>query len=168
VHKKLESVVNNQASMITIVKLNEQRQEKIRYQGEILERTPEQVVVQAYWTNPGLDLGYTHFDLGDRFIEYYYTRRWFNIFDIADKNGFRKGWYCNVAEPASIYADHIEQVDLLLDVWVDTKGRIQVLDEDEFKKAHMLSAEQRRGAQEGLQALLKLVEECQEAFSSLR
>ena len=153
--------------MITIVKQNPQGEVKIQYQGEVVEHTSQGVVVQASWTLPARNLGYAVFEPGDRFTEYYYTDRWFNIFDIVSASGMRKGWYCNVAEPACIYDDHIEQIDLLLDVWVDPKGTALILDEEEFAADTMLNAEQRKGAQQGLQAILHMLAARQEVFSSL-
>jgi uncharacterized protein len=151
--------------MITVVKLNALGEVKITYDGEVIERLADGVVIQAYWTLAARDLGYTRFEPGDRFIEYYYARRWYNIFDIARADGTRKGWYCNVAEPATIYDDHIEQVDLLLDVWVDATGKPLILDEDEFASDTTLSEEQREGAQEGLHNLLEMIAAQQEPFS---
>jgi protein associated with RNAse G/E len=151
--------------MITVVKLNALGQVKITYAGVVIEQLADGVVIQAYWTLAARDLGYTRFEPGDRFIEYYYTKRWYNIFDIASADGTRKGWYCNVAEPATIYDDHIEQVDLLLDVWVDATGKPLILDEDEFASDMTLSEEQRNGAQEGLRDLLEMIAARQEPFS---
>ena len=134
--------------MITVVKLNARGEAKVQYQGEVIERLADGVVIEAYWTRAAMDLGYTRFEPGDRFIEYYYSKRWYNIFDIASADGTRKGWYCNVAEPAVIFNDHIEQVDLLLDVWVDPTGEPLILDEDEFATDTTLSDEQRKAAAE--------------------
>ena len=151
--------------MITIIKQDPQGMEKLRYQGEILKRLPTGVVIQAKWTLPPKYLGYTSFEPGDRFTEYYYSDRWFNIFDIAAVDGKRKGWYCNVAEPATIFDDRIEQIDLFLDLWVDPQGKPLVLDEDEFATTTTLTEEQRKGAREGLKALLQLLATRSEAFS---
>lgn len=116
--------------MITVVKLNPQGVPKIQYAGELSKRMPNGVVISALWAHPVKDLGYTRFEPGDHFTEYYFTDRWFNIFDIAAADGERKGWYCNMAQPATITDDCIEQIDLLLDVWVDPRGVPLVLDED--------------------------------------
>lgn len=151
--------------MITVVKQNPRGEPKIQYQGEILERLASGVIIQAYWSQTTKNLGYTTFEPGDRFIEYYYTNRWYNIFDIADANGVRKGWYCNVAEPAVLFDERIEQIDLLLDVWVSPLGAIRILDEDEFAADTMLTDEQRSGAKQGLQALLELIATKQDVFS---
>ena len=151
--------------MITVIKLNPLGEVKVQYEGEVVEGLSDGVIIQAYWRQPAKELGYTRFEPGDRFIEYYYTDRWFNIFDISAANGRRKGWYCNVAEPALIYDDHIEQVDLLLDVWVDPKGTPLVLDEDEFEADTTLNEEQRMGAWQGLQKLLQMIAARTEPFS---
>ena len=153
--------------MITVAKKDTQGHTKIQYKGEVLEHSAYGIVIQASWTLPTKDLGYTTFEPGDQFIEYYYTDRWFNIFDISSASGVHKGWYCNIAEPAGISDDHIEQVDLLLDVWVTPKGAIRILDEDEFAADTTLSDEQRTRARQGLQALLQLIAARQEMFSRL-
>ncbi|GHO89059.1 DUF402 domain-containing protein [Dictyobacter formicarum] len=153
--------------MITVIKLDPLGAEKIRYSGDVLKQSSREIVVQASWTMAERDLGYTRFEPGDRFVEYYYADRWFNIFDITHKDGRRKGWYCNIAEPARIRETCIKQVDLFLDVWVDVSGIPLLLDEDEFTMAAMLTTSQRQGARQGLQALLQMVENRQEVFSSL-
>jgi uncharacterized protein len=153
--------------MITVTKQDPRGRAITSYQGEIIRQTSDEIVLQAYWTRPAKDLGYTCFESGDCFIEYYYVKRWFNIFDIASPDGIRKGWYCNVAEPAKVYDDHIEQIDLILDVWVNPRGETLILDEDEFAADTMLSQEQRASAQNGLQALLAQVATRADAFASL-
>ena len=150
--------------MITVSKLNSLGEIKIQYQGEIVEHLSNGVVIQAYWKYPTKELGYTRFEPGDRFIEYYYTNRWFNIFDISTTDGKRKGWYCNVAEPALIHDDHIEQVDLLLDVWLDPGGGLLLLDEDEFEADTTLTDKQRKGARQGLHELLQMIATQAEPF----
>lgn len=153
--------------VMTVVKLDDQGQEKIRYTGLWHKDLPHGVVIQARWTLPARDLGYTRFELGDLFVEYYYDDRWFNVFMISSDAGVLKGWYCNIAEPAHIDGDLIEQVDLLLDVWVDASGEVLMLDEDEFAAAN-LSERQREGARQGLAHLLQIVEGRQEMFACLR
>ena len=153
--------------MITVVKLNPRVETKIQYQGEVIERLSHGLIIQAHWSYPTKNLGYVSFEPGDRFIEYYYTKRWYNIFDIASAQGVRKGWYCNIAEPAILFDNRIEQVDLLLDVWVSPTGETLILDEDEFAANTTLNAGQRKGAKQGLQDLLKMIADRQEAFSTL-
>lgn len=144
-------------AIITVNKLSTLGEIKIQYQGEILERSADSIIIEAFWKLPLKDLGYICFEPGDRFVEYYFTNRWFNIFDISSVNNERKGWYCNITEPAAIYGDQIKQKDLLLDVWVDPWGSPLVLDEDEFEADTTLDETQRQGAQKGLQELLQMI-----------
>ena len=153
-------------NMITVAKLNPQRETKIQYQGEVVEHLSNGVIIRAYWSQPTKKLGYVSFEPGDRFIEYYYTDRWYNIFDIANVQGVRKGWYCNIAEPAILFADRIEQVDLFLDVWVSPEGETLILDEAEFTADTTLSTQQRTGARQALQELLQMIADHKEAFST--
>ena len=99
---------------------------------------------------------------GDRFVETYYTDRWYNIFEIHDRDdGHFKGWYCNVGKPAVMESeDAISYVDLALDLWVTPVGFQTVLDEDEFA-ALDLDAETRRRAREALEELRRLFSENQ-------
>jgi predicted RNA-binding protein associated with RNAse of E/G family len=151
--------------MITVSKLNSLGETKIQYQGEIIEHLTSGVIILAYWKLPLKDFGYACFEPGDRFIEYYYTNRWFNIFDISTASGERKGWYCNIAEPAFIHDDQIKQIDLLLDVWVDPWGTPLLLDEDEFEADTTLNDQQRTCARQGLQDLLQMVATQTDPFS---
>jgi uncharacterized protein len=153
--------------MITVFKQDPRGAEKIHYQGEVVEWLVNGVVIAAEWTLPAKELGYTRFEPGDHFTEYYYSDRWFNIFDIGSADGRRKGWYCNIAQPAIIAEDTIEQIDLLLDVWVSPAGKPLLLDEDEFAADTMLSEEQREGARAGLHELLHLLATRQEVFAVL-
>src|SRR5258708_17604187 len=118
--------------MITVVKLDPLGKVKIQYQGDVIEHLADGVVVQAYWSQPTKELEYTRFEPGDNFREYYYTDRWFNIFDIASTAGIRKGWYFNIAEPAVFFFDHIEKGDLFLDLWVTPKRETMNLGWDEI------------------------------------
>ena len=144
-------------AMITVHKLNPLGEKTIQYQGEVLERLADEIIIQAYWNHLPKDLGYVCFEPGDRFIEYYYANRWFNIFEISDASNTRKGWYCNVAEPADIRENQILQKDLLLDVWVDPTGKPLILDEDEFEAEKLLDDRQRQCARQGLRDLLQII-----------
>jgi protein associated with RNAse G/E len=96
------------------------------------------------------------FKTGDRFVEYYYTDRWYNIFVIHDReDGTVKGWYCNIGKPAVIEDSIVSYVDLALDLWVSTDGTQAILDEDEFEQLK-ISDELRSKALDGLVELKNL------------
>jgi len=118
---------------IIVRKLNLYEEEKIRYQGRVLERTASAVVLEAFFSRERMELGYVTLKPGDRFVEYFYADRWYNVFVIYDvDNGRLKGWYCNVTRPAIIADGEVSAVDLALDLWIAPDGSVLVLDEDEF------------------------------------
>jgi hypothetical protein len=153
---------------ITVHKLNGRGESVVQYQAEVAERFANGVRLEARWTRPTLDLGYTRFEPGDRFVEWYFRDRWYNIFEIhmAETNAL-KGWYCNVAAPATIADDSIAARDLLLDLWVAADGATLVLDEDEFAADTTLDAAARAGAEAGLRELLEMVSARQPPFDAI-
>ena len=102
------------------------------YPGRELWRDEHAIVLRTGWNRAPLDLGFVVLEPGDRWTEYFFTDRWYNIFRICASDGRLKGWYCNITRPASISADEIAAEDLALDLWVAPDGEMQVLDEDEF------------------------------------
>ena len=117
----------------TIIKRDENGVETIRYQGEMLERVTNYVVVRAVFQMASKDRGYMLLRHGDIFTEWHYSDRWYNIFRISDPDtGVNKGWYCNLTRPAAIHDDSVAADDLRLDLFVAPTGTVILLDEDEF------------------------------------
>ena len=73
------------------------------YEGVLLSRDENSVTLEALFDRADMPFQDVVFRTGDRFVEYYYSDRWYNIFAIHDKDdGKVKGWYCNVGKPAVI------------------------------------------------------------------
>ena len=144
-------------SPITIIKRNVHGEETFRYTGVILQREPGMVVLEACFNRADLPFMGTVLRFGDRFVETYYTDRWYNIFEIHDLDDDRiKGWYCNVSRPAVLEEDdRLSYVDLALDLWVAPDGSQTVLDEDEFVLLE-LDVKTRRQAGAALEELRRL------------
>lgn len=103
------------------------------YEGLVLHRTENEVTIEALFNRDDLPFMDIVLKRNDRFVETFFTDRWYNIFRIYDcQTGVFKGTYCNIAKPAEITADFISYVDLALDLWVSTDGIQTVLDEDEL------------------------------------
>lgn len=119
---------------ITVKKLNLKQEVIIAYEGLVLERTPETIVLEARFSRETMDLGYTLMEHHDRFVEYFFADRWYNIFEIHSvHDDHLKGWYCNIGKPAAFGDKTIEQIDLALDVWINPDGSYQILDRAEFE-----------------------------------
>jgi predicted RNA-binding protein associated with RNAse of E/G family len=140
--------------MITVRKRDEHGQLAWEYTGQILERGENFVTFEARFNRPDTPFQGTILKHDDRFIETFYTDRWYNIFEIHDRDDDSlKGWYCNVGRPAVWDApDTISYEDLALDLWITPDGTQSVLDELEFEHAD-LDAPTRAHA---LQALAEL------------
>lgn len=138
---------------ITVSKRNEKGEETWRYQGKLLERGENYILLEAYFDRADTKIAGMLLAKGDRFVETYYTDRWYNIFEIHDReNDLLRGWYCNIGCPAKINGDRLSYVDLALDLLVFPDGRQVVLDEDDFAKLD-ISSEQRRKARTALSEL---------------
>jgi len=128
----------------------------VEYEGEELSRDEHAVKLEALFTREDMPFMDVVFKKGDRFVEYYYFDRWYNIFAIHDRDDGRlKGWYCNIGMPAVMEGDLVSYIDLALDLWVSADGRQTILDEDEFEMLD-LNNELRSEALQGLHDLLEL------------
>jgi hypothetical protein len=152
---------------ITVHKLNERGEEVWRYSGEVLEWTPTRVTLAARFDRGRIDVGGLILQRGDRFLETYYSDRWYNVFDVSDRLGRFKGWYCNVTRPARFEDGHVYAEDLALDLVVLPDGTSKVLDEEEYASL-ALSDDDRRQASQALESLQALVRERSGPFERLR
>jgi hypothetical protein len=138
---------------VTVIKLNHLKQETWRYSGKVLSRGPGWICIEAYFNREDLPFHGILLAKGDRFIEWYSSRCWYNIFEIHDRQDDHiKGWYCNVTLPAEIKEDQVSYADLALDLLIYPDGRQLALDEDEFL-ALKLDAITHSNAREALKRL---------------
>jgi predicted RNA-binding protein associated with RNAse of E/G family len=126
---------------ITLIKRNLKGEATWQYAGRLLRRLDPAgsgddggFLVEAFFNRADTPFLNTVLKRGDRFVELFYAGRWYNIFEIHDRDDDAiKGWYCNVGFPAVEEAEgRISYVDLALDLWVTPEGEQHVLDEDEF------------------------------------
>ncbi len=145
-------------SRIKVQKKNPAGDVTYQYEGDLVRRDENTIVLEALFDRRDMPFQDIVFKTGDRFVEFYYSDRWYNIFEIHDRDdGQIKGWYCNVGMPAVFEEGIVSYVDLALDLWVSSNGNQTVLDEDEFAQLG-LEEEVRAGAMLGLQELRLLFE----------
>jgi predicted RNA-binding protein associated with RNAse of E/G family len=138
---------------IRVLKKNPAGEVTYLYDGVLLRQQGNEAVVEALFTRDDFPFMDIVLKRNDRFVETYYTDKWFNVFEIYDRDDDHfKGYYCNVARPAVIEDGVISFVDLALDLWVSADGAQTVLDEDEFE-ALQPDAETRAQARAALQEL---------------
>ena len=143
---------------LTVYKLDEKGNQVWEYEAIELGRGSSFIRLEAFFNRDDLDLGFAVFARGDRFVEYFYNDRWYNIFAVYEGDSERlKGWYCNVCRPAILGETTIHCEDLALDLWVAPDGKLLVLDEDEFADLAVTTAE-RASSLEALDKLLRLAQ----------
>lgn len=128
---------------LTIIKKNAAGQEVWRYTGRTLKRKSKCVLLEAFFNREGVELEGIKMARGDRFIEVYFTDRWYNIYEIHEPHsGALRGWYANISRPARVNQTEVEYIDLALDLIVLPNGEMKVLDEDEFAALALPTEEQ--------------------------
>jgi len=128
---------------ITVLKLNLAGEVTWSYTGVVLRCDEHQVVLEARFNRPDTPFYEIMLKQNDRIIETFYADRWYNIFEIHDRDDDQiKGWYCNLGRPAQLKPGVISYVDLAIDLLVYPDGRQVVLDEDEYALLPLEPADQ--------------------------
>jgi protein associated with RNAse G/E len=103
------------------------------YSGELVEQSANALCLRATFNVDDRDDGYFVWQRGDVFLEWYYTDRWYNVFQIFDRDdGHLRGWYCNLTRPARILPGTVLWDDLELDVFISPGGDLLLLDENDY------------------------------------
>ncbi len=127
------------------------------YFGRVLAFSCGVLRIEAFFDRQDMPFQDTWLKRNDRFLETYYTCRWYNIFEIYDRDDEQlKGWYCNISYPAVIGEGSVSFVDLALDLWVTPQGEQKTLDEEEFLALPLTS--------EARQQALNALEEVRQRF----
>jgi predicted RNA-binding protein associated with RNAse of E/G family len=155
---------------VTVHKLDHAGREVWRYAGRLVQRGATSLTLHARFDREDVTFQAIRLLRGDRFVETFYTDRWYNVFTIYDRHDGRlKGWYCNITRPARFENDGIDifAEDLALDLIVYPDGRWLVLDEEEYA-ALPLSLDERRQALAAVTDLQRMVIRQEGPFAAIR
>ena len=82
-----------------------------QYEGVVLHAEENAVTLEALFNRDDMPFMDVVFKRNDRFVETFYSDRWYNIFEIYDRDdGNFKGWYCNISRPAVIENDSVSWI----------------------------------------------------------
>jgi uncharacterized protein len=98
-------------------------------------------------------------------VTFFLPGKWYNVVALLEDEGIR--YYCNVASPFYQAGDVLTYIDYDLDVILNQKGDIIVLDEDEYHKHRKLyhySQTVEDKVKAGLEELLERVRKREEPF----
>jgi uncharacterized protein len=130
---------------IKVLKLDLEGSVTWQYEGRVLRRQENSVVLEAFFNRPDTPFLDVILKEHDRYIETFYTDRWYNIFEVHDRDDDGlKGWYCNVGRPAVLGEGKVSYVDLALDLWVSAHGKQTVLDDVEFNQLNLEAKEREK------------------------
>ncbi len=121
-------------STIQVMKRDTQGKDVWGYPAVVEQHVPfSGMLLKAFFNRPDFPFHGIVLKEGDCFLELYFFNRWFNIFEIYDRDsGAVKCWYCNAAAPAVLNGSQLSYVDLALDYLVFPDGKRLLLDEEEF------------------------------------
>jgi len=156
-------------AQITVVKLDADGREVIRYPAELIADDGSEILLHTQWGHESCDLGYVLLEPGDPWTERFYRDRWYNVFEVHSPDGSLKGWYCNVTRPATLADRELRWVDLVLDLFVYPDGRSLRLDEEEFEELGLQERDPQtyERAQAALRELEQMAEQGKPPFGPL-
>ncbi|MDQ3006934.1 MAG: hypothetical protein M3R47_16320, partial [Chloroflexota bacterium] len=74
------------AVRIKVQKKNLGGEVTVEYEGQVLQRGGNSVTLEALFAREDMPFMDVIFKKGDRFVEYFYADRWYNIFTIQDRD----------------------------------------------------------------------------------
>ncbi|GLW46222.1 hypothetical protein Stsp02_18840 [Streptomyces sp. NBRC 14336] len=121
---------------------------KMRYPATLLQDDGTRITVRADFAGDRpRDFGFVRFEPGDVFTEYYWRDRWYAIKAVHTSRGALKGWYCDIARPATFRGTELVVEDLDLDLWRSADATdIRRLDEDEFEESDLATSDPQAAA----------------------
>nr|WBO77047.1 DUF402 domain-containing protein [Streptomyces sp. SBE_14.2] len=121
---------------------------KMRYPATLLQDDGTRITVRADFAGDRpRDFGFVRFEPGDVFTEYYWRDRWYAIKAVHTSRGALKGWYCDIARPATFRGTELVVEDLDLDLWRSADATdIRRLDEDEFEESGLATSDPQAAA----------------------
>lgn len=123
-------------------KLNHRYEEVWSYEVTLIQRGNTWIEVEGLFNIADRSDGFMQWRYGDRLREWFYTDRWYNIFEVHNvDDDALKGWYCNLTYPAVITDTEIAWADLSLDLFVDPRGAWTILDQEEYDALDLSEAD---------------------------
>jgi hypothetical protein len=143
------------AQTLTVFKQNHLGEPVFSWEGALIVESPTCRLVSARFSGAdAVPVDKVTFRKGDLMLERYYSDRWYNIFELHNREDDQvKCWYVNLSYPALFSAESIIWQDLALDLVVYPNGEYRLLDEDEFDDL-LLEPEVRRRCLETVREIL--------------
>ena len=103
------------------------------YLCDLLKRGDDYIIIKYVNEQPGSVASVT-FDIGSTTYAYYRNGMGYVIWKMENPHHVLEGYLFHICSDLQVKDDKVEYQDLLLDIWVDAKGQITILDRDEVQQ----------------------------------
>jgi protein associated with RNAse G/E len=130
------------------------------WQCELLEENEEFLILVGKFEK---EINHTHLGIirpGTLSYEFYWKKRWYNVFRFYEPGGNLRNFYCNINQPPAFSHNILDYVDLDIDVLVWKDFSHQILDLDEYEEnaaKYKYPAEMKNKIQHSLHELIGLI-----------
>ena len=103
------------------------------YLCDLLKRGSDYIIIKYVNEQPG-SVGSVTFDTGSTTYAYYRNGMGYVVWKMADPHNELEGYLFHICCDLQVREDRVVYLDLLLDVWIDIRGQITILDRDEVQQ----------------------------------
>ena len=103
------------------------------YLCDLLKRGKDYIIIKYVNERPG-SVGSVFFDTGSTTYAYYRDGMGYVVWKMMNPQGVLEGYLFHICCDLQVRKDRVAYLDLLLDIWVDPRGRMEILDRDEVQE----------------------------------
>lgn len=138
-----------------------------RWNARFIRREASLIVLDAQFEEEVVHESLGTIPCGTRTIEYYWTDRWYNVFQFLDDERKTRLFYCNVNTPPCLEDRTLTYVDLDIDVLVQPDLTYEILDLDDFEnhsRQFSYPEDLKRQAHNAMRDIVSLIENARFPF----
>lgn len=103
------------------------------YLCDLLRRGRDYIIIKYINEQPG-SVGPVTFDTGSITYAYYQDGKGYVVWKMMNPHNVLEGYLFHICCDLQVREDRVAYLDLLLDVWIDPRGQIKILDRDEVQE----------------------------------
>lgn len=103
------------------------------YMCDLLKRGSNYIILTYVSERPG-QVGSVTIDAGSTTYAYYRNGMGYVVWKMVTPDSTLNGYLFHICRDLRVGEDKVEYLDLLLDIWIDTDGRLTILDRNEVEE----------------------------------
>ncbi|UCD80204.1 MAG: DUF402 domain-containing protein [Desulfobacterales bacterium] len=100
---------------------------------DLLKRGQGYIIIKYVNDRPG-SVGAVFFDTGSTTYAYYREAMGYVVWKMMNPLDVLEGYLFHICRDLQVETDRVTYLDLLLDIWIDARGRLEILDRDEVQE----------------------------------